>query len=315
MVELLLARKLKHPAYVFDNGLLEMVVLPGTSPSKEQVQGIIQRTFREVFLYDDDIQLIKSGITEALIKTSRSLSVGDPIENGSKQIKLLSMNMGNLYQNPYDDQLLTLQFQSTQNLSKFLVENKRHQANFFQSVNDENLHFTLAQPMLSSILLLSFLQSIHLFNDKEIENLFLASYLKDFGLSLIPKEKHDLKTLSPKDLETFSQHAEFSFELLEGRVPISKNHLTLIKHHHFMNDKLKEIVTGQKTPTDPEIITGLESTLVSVFDMLVAMTSNRPYRRGLSLFQALDLIKKTMADDYPQEFRALVVFLKKFYKN
>jgi HD-GYP domain-containing protein (c-di-GMP phosphodiesterase class II) len=55
--------------------------------------------------------------------------------------------------------------------------------------------------------------------------------------------------------------------------------------------------------------------VVAVFDILVAMTSDRPYRKGMSLYQSLELIKKIMADDYPQEFKALVVFLKQFYKN
>jgi HD-GYP domain-containing protein (c-di-GMP phosphodiesterase class II) len=45
------------------------------------------------------------------------------------------------------------------------------------------------------------------------------------------------------------------------------------------------------------------------------MTNDRPYRRGQSLYQSLELIKKMMADDYPQEFKALVVFLKQFFKN
>jgi hypothetical protein len=48
------------------------------------------------------------------------------------------------------------------------------------------------------MLLLSFLQSIHLFSDREIENLFLASYLKDIGFAMIPSEKYDLNTLSKK---------------------------------------------------------------------------------------------------------------------
>ena len=170
--------------------------------------------------------------------------------------------------------------------------------------------------MLSSVLLLSFLQSIHLFHDKEVENLFLASYFKDIGIAMIPGDKYDLKTLTTRDQELFANHADFSFDLLEGRIPLSKNYLTIIKHHHFLNDKMKEfLLKDKKKKKEPEIIFGIESTLVSVFDILVAMTSDRPYRKGMSLYQSLELIKKMMADDYPQEFKALVVFLKQFYKN
>jgi HD-GYP domain-containing protein (c-di-GMP phosphodiesterase class II) len=196
------------------------------------------------------------------------------------------------------------------------MENKKHQPYFFHSLARENFHFTLSQPMLSSVLLLSFLQSIHLFHDKEVENLFLTSYLKDIGVSMIPDAKYDLKTLTPKDKELFANHADFSYELLEGRVPLSKNYLNIIKHHHFLNDRLKGLGDkDRKGFADNEMIMGIESTLVAVFDILVAMTNDRPYRKGLSLYQSLEVIKKMMADEYPQEFKALVVFLKQFFKN
>lgn len=314
--ELYLSRKLKNPVFVFKEGLFHIVIQAGLVPTKDQITTLIKNSFKEVYIYPEDLQEIKSNLESALIKITRSLSVGDPLENGAKDLKLLSLNLGGLYQNPHNDELLMLQFQSSQNLSKFLLENKKFQPYFFQNLMRENFHFTLSQPMLSSILLLSFLQSIHIFHDKEVENLFLASYLKDIGISMIPDDKYDLKTLTTRDQQLFAHHADFSFDLLEGRVPLSKNYLTIIKHHHFMNDKMKELLQrDSKKKKEPDIIFGIESTLVSVFDILVAMTSERPYRKSMTLYQSLELIKKMMADEYPQEFRALVVFLKQFYKN
>jgi HD-GYP domain-containing protein (c-di-GMP phosphodiesterase class II) len=314
--ELYLAKRLSHPVYIFKNGVFHPVMNEGSIPSKDQINSLIKSSHREVYVYQEDVAEIKKNLETALIKVTRSLSVGDPLENGSKEMKLLSLNLGGLYENPHNDELLMLQFQSSQNLSKFLMENKKYQPHFYHSLVRENFHFTLSQPMLSSVLLLSFLQSIHLFHDKEIEHLFLASYLKDIGISMIPGDKYDLKTLTTQDQELFANHADFSFDLLEGRVPLSKNYLTIIKHHHFLNDKMKELVSKEKPNSrEPEIVFGLESTLVAVFDILVAMTNERPYRRGMSLFQSLELIKKMMADDYPQEFKALVIFLKQFYKN
>jgi hypothetical protein len=314
--ELYLAKRLKHPVYIFSNGAFVPVINEGGIPTKDQISALIKNNHREVYVFSDDVEEIKHNLESALTKVTRSLSVGDPLENGTKDLKLLSLNLGGLYQNPHNDELLMLQFQSTQNLSKFLLDNKKFQPVFYQNLLRENFHFTLTQPMLSSILLLSFLQSIHLFHDREVENLFLASYLKDIGISIIPGDKYDLKTLTTQDQDLFAQHADFSFELLEGRIPLSKNYLTMIRHHHFLNDKMKELVSREKKRKDgPEIIFGIESTLVSVFDILVAMTSQRPYRRGMSLYQSLELIKKMMADTYPQEFKALVIFLKQFYKN
>jgi HD-GYP domain-containing protein (c-di-GMP phosphodiesterase class II) len=313
--ELYLIRKLKHPVYVFKSGVMSEVMNEGSVPTKEQINILIKNSFKEVFLFENDIKEIKNNLKTALLRVTRSLSVGDPLENGNKDLKLLSLNLSGLYQNPHNDELLMLQYQSNQNLSKFLLENKKFQPQFYHNLHKENFHFTLAQPMLSSLLLLSFLQSIHLFHNKEIENLFLASCLKDIGISMIPKEKHDQKILSTRDQHLFASHADFSSDLLEGRIPLSKNYLTLIKNHHFLNDKLKEIITHEKKMKDQNVIFGIESTLVSVFDILVATTNDRPYRKGMSLYQSLELIKMMMADDYPQEFKALVVFLKQFYKN
>jgi hypothetical protein len=314
--ELYLARKLKHPVFIFKNGFFYPVVSAGIVPTKDQITALIKNAHREVYVYPEDIVDIKKNLETALIKVTRSLSVGDPMENGTRDLKLLSLNLGGLYQNPHNDELLMLQFQSTQNLSKFLMENKKYQPYFFQNLIRENFHFTLSQPMLASVLLLSFLQSIHLFHDKEVENLFLASYLKDIGISMIPEDKYDLKTLTTRDQDLFASHADFSFDLLEGRIPLSKNYLTIIKHHHFLNDKMKELLQkDKKKKHEPEIIFGIESTLVSVFDILVAMTTDRPYRKGMTLYQSLELIKKMMSDEYPQEFKALVIFLKQFYKN
>jgi HD-GYP domain-containing protein (c-di-GMP phosphodiesterase class II) len=313
--ELYLARRLRNPVYIYKSGVFYPVINEGAVPTKDQVTALIKNSYREVYVYPEDVREIKKNLEAALVKITRSLSVGDPLANGTKDLKLISLNLGGLYQNPHNDELLMLQFQSTQNLGKFLLENKRHQPHFYQALLRENFHFTVTQPMLSSMLLLAFMQSIHLFHEKEMENLFLASYLKDIGMAMIPDEKYDLKTLTTRDQELFGNHADFSFDLLEGRIPLSKNYLTIIRHHHFMNEKLKNIVARDKRRREQEIVFGLESTLVAVFDIMVAMTSERPYRRSLTLFQSLELVKKLMADEYPQEFRALVVFMKQFYKN
>lgn len=314
--ELYLVRKLLHPVYIHRDGVFVSVIAEGSVPSKDQVNTLIKNQFKEVYVYPTDLDQIKSNLETALIKITRSLSVGDPLENGSKDLKLLSLNMSGLYQDPHSDEKLMLHYQSTQNLTKFLLENKKHQAYFFQGLARENFHFTISQPMLSSVLLLSFLQSIHLFHDKEIENLFLTSYLKDIGISMIPNSKYDLNKLTQKEQDLFANHADFSFDLLEGRIPLSKNYLNIIKHHHFLNDRLKGMVDKDRTVSnDSEMIMGIESTLVAVCDILVAMTNERPYRRSLTLYQSLEVIKIMMADEYPQEFKALVVFLKQFFKN
>jgi HD-GYP domain-containing protein (c-di-GMP phosphodiesterase class II) len=316
VVELFLARKLEHPIYIFKNGIFEPVIEQGPGPTKDQINALIENSHKEVYVFYSDLDQIKSNLEAALIRINRSLSIGDPLENGTKGMKLLALNLNKVYQNPHSDNALKFQFQNAQNLSKFFIENRKGLPHFFNEMVKEKLHFTMSQPMLSSILLLGFLKSTHLFNEREIENLFLTSYFKDIGFSIIPNTKYDLKILNIRDKELFSNHSKYSFDLLESRIPLSKNYLEIIKHHHFLNDKIKNIAAGEEnSKQSDEMLMGLESTLVGVFDILVAMTNDRPYRKGISLYQSLEVIKRLMADDYPQEFKALIIFIKQFFKN
>ena len=314
--ELYLATKLKHPVYIWQDGLFQEVIAAGDAPSKEKVQNLIRTQVREVFLYAVDLLGVREQLELALIRVTRALSVGDPRENGARALKLMALNLGGLYQNPHDDELLMKQFQSTQNMSKFLMENKKLQSTFFADLAKENFHFTILQPMMSSVLLLGFLQSTHMFHEREIETLFLTSYMKDIGIGIIPEDKYDMKGLTLDDQKLFAHHAEFSHDILDGRVPLTKNQLSIIKHHHFLNDRLKRILMKEKPRYGEEAMAfGIESTLVAISDVIVAMTSNRPYRQGLTVYQSLELVRKMIADEYPQEFRALVVYLKQFFRD
>jgi HD-GYP domain-containing protein (c-di-GMP phosphodiesterase class II) len=313
--QLYIVGKLKHAAYVWEDGLFHPIFAATEVPSKEKIKQLISDQVKEVYLFEKDIKTVQDILEQSLIKVTRSLSVGDPKENGGRALKLMALNLNSVYQNPHSDELLMKQFQSSQNMAKFLMENKKLQANFFKDIAKENFHFTINQPMLSSILLIGFLQSIHLFHEREIETLFLTSLMKDIGIGLIPEDKYDIKGLTIDDQKLFAHHAHFSFEILEGRVPLTKNQLSIIKHHHFLNDRLKKILAKEKPRSGEDgMVFGIESTMVAVADIVVAMTSDRPYRQGLSVYQSLELIRKMIGDEYPQEFRALVVYLKNFFR-
>lgn len=134
--ELYLARKLLNPVYIHKDGIFISYIPEGSVPTKDQINSLIKNFYKEVYVYQSDLDQIKSNLESALIKITRSLSVGDPLENGTKDLKLLSLNMAGLYQNPHNDSHLMLQFQSTQNLTKFLMENKKHQPHFFQGLGE-----------------------------------------------------------------------------------------------------------------------------------------------------------------------------------
>lgn len=304
---------LRKSAYAFQDGSFIKVLSPNEGITSDFIRSYARDISSEIFIHESDFNELHEQLRERLLKLTRSLSIGDPKKNSAKHAHLLSLQMSNLYQDPFNDELLSGQFQSGQNLSSLLLNNKDIHKGLYHSVAKQGHHYTIAQPMLSSILLLSFLQSTGLFSEKETQSLFMASYFKDIGMSFIPREKFELADLNDFDRKVFSEHAENSMKILAGRTPLAGNHLELIKNHHYLNYKIQALAANAKYIPSEGVISGVESAMVSAIDILVAMTSHRPYRKAASIYQALELLKKVLTDEHPQEFRSLVIFLKQFF--
>ncbi len=310
--QLFIVESLNQPGYYYQDGRFNLALNAHEGITPAFISEFAQKHSTEIFISEEDLQDINLRLKDELTKLTRSLSIGNIKRNAIKHTNFLSMQMSNLYKDPFNDALLSNQFQNTKNLSTLLLNNKDIHKLVFHNINDSKYHYTFTQPLLSSLMLLSFIQSLKLFNDKEIEGLFLTSYFKDIGMSFIPREKFELANLNEFDQDLFAKHADNSMLILEGRVPLNNSQLNLIKNHHFLNFKIQNLINSQKIPEDDTYLTGVESMLVSALDILIAMTSERPYRKPMSSFKALELLKRVISDDYPQEYRALVVFLKKF---
>jgi HD-GYP domain-containing protein (c-di-GMP phosphodiesterase class II) len=50
-------------------------------------------------------------------------------------------------------------------------------------------------------------------------------------------------------------------------------------------------------------------------DIIAAIISERPYRKPGKLFDALELTKKMVGNQYPQEFKLIVFFFKTFFSK
>jgi hypothetical protein len=315
IAQLAIMPSLVNPAYSYQNGEFQVALHAEQSISIEFISQYAVNVSSLIFIHNSDYKAISEKMNHDINNITRSLSMGDPLKNGVKQANLLSFQMENLYKDPFDDQLLAGQYQSSKNFSQLLLQNKGHQKSLYHRISRQGHHYTVMQPLLSSILLLAFLQNSGLFSEKEIQSYFLTSYFKDIGMSFITREKFELAHLNEYDRQLFSAHAENSMKILDGRLPFTRTQLNIIANHHFLNYKIQSLITGQNLPDQDKMLTGVESTLLSSIDILVALISKRPYRDPVSIFTALDLLKKVIADEYPQEFRNLVIFLKHFFKN
>ena len=133
-------------------------------------------------------------------------------------------------------------------------------------------------------------------------------------MSAIPAEKYDQDNLTDKEKEVLSAHATNSVQILKGRLPLSPNHLSIIEHHHtfsLLSNKLQ--LNLKEKQKDGELIAGFETMLVTVMDIISAMITGRPFRKPTKIFEALDLVKILIADQYPQEFRLVVSYFKNFF--
>ena len=296
--------------YSFQNGIFIPVIKAGTRLNKEVIKDIILKGHWKFFTTFDDKAKLRDIHQESLRKVTRSLSVGNTVANSKKQIKLLTLNLEHLYDDPTNDDALELQQQSIKNLGAFLLENPKLNKELYQYIGQQNFHYTHEQPLLSSLVLLAFLKNTFHFSHKEMLNLFVTSYFKDIGMGFLPTELFNKKDLSEQEIKSISNHPASSHKILENRLSIPPAYLEIISNHHSHAPSDQDL----EDDPGPEIITGIETTLVSTMDTITAMTTGRPYRDANSIYESLEIVKELIAKQHPQEFKFLVHFFSKFFK-
>lgn len=300
--------------YAQEDGLFARVFLQGQAVDQNMLRGLVQRKMLRPFVPPEGLEKLVQMHQESLMQVTRSLSIGDPLEKARRQLNLLTVNMGHLYRDTSNDQLLNLQFQSIKNLASFLIENHDLHTDLFFEYQKQKHHYVFAQPMISSLFVIGLLRLSHMFSAKEMETLFTTSYFKDIGMSSIPVEKYEQKKLSRVDRRIFLGHAKQSVVILEGRLPLGPASMKIIEHHHSFS-LLKNESSEEAEEVSAQLLTGIELVVVTVMDMIAAMISERPYRGPTSLFEALELVKNLFSDQHPQEFKLMVNYFRTFFSS
>lgn len=290
--------------FAFENKLFARVLKKNDPIGKEILVKLLEQKHHTLYVSHDTYNEIQNIINTYLIKMTRTLSQGDPNKKAPAQMNLMTINMANIYENTGNSELLKMQHQSSILFGKFLIDHNSNIDNYYRSFVTQGHHYTLTQPMLSSLLLIGFLAKYHLFSLPELENLYLTSYFKDVGMGLLASERFDHHTAEKEDKDYISQHAQKSVEVLRGRIPLEENQLNLIAHHHEIINK----------PEIDNVTYGFESLIVSITDIITAMLSERPYRQKFTLYETLEYIKNILGDRYFSEFKLLVHYLRNFFK-
>lgn len=123
-------------------------------------------------------------------------------------------------------------------------------------------------------------------SELEIERVRISAVLHDIGKLGIPEEilrKED--RLSPEEQEIIRRHPEIGYRILESVRELSDvNRCILLHHEKFDGTGYPKGVRGLDIP--------LESRIIAVTDTYDAMTTDRPYRRGLHHDRAIEELRR-----------------------
>ena len=311
--------------YGIREGLFTKILSEKSPLSRDILRELITGGHAKLFVLHKQRGHIIEKVQRKLTQVTRSLSIGDPFENCKSQMNLLTINLEYLYLDTTNDEFLSLQAQSIKNLFHFLVNHIDLHEKLYTDFLKQKHHYIFSQPMLASLLLCGVMKFSKLLTLKEMESLFIASYFKDIGMSAIPTESYDKPELSRSEKKILANHASNSVEILKGRLPLPNHSLNIILNHHAFSLLTKEIESDiensklnyqllNKNQKDEQgaLIIGSETVLVSALDIIAAMITPRPWRGAEKLFNSLDLVRKQISEEFPQEFKYIVSYFKQF---
>ena len=137
--------------------------------------------------------------------------------------------------------------------------------------------------------------------DDELEKLRISALLHDVGK--IGIDDNVLKkpaALTNEEYEVMKQHPQKGYKIM-SQIPAMRDFLPgMYMHHEMMNGKgYPQGLKGDEIP--------MQARIVSVADTFDAMTTDRPYQKGMSLDEAIELIKTFVGTRYDEKVVAALV--------
>jgi hypothetical protein len=269
---------------------------------------------QEFYVKEKDFLLVQELVYQKHQEATRKLSVGEAQKRGDDFMLAMQMSLAVLYEDFHHHQLLSLIYQTTPSFVLYLQLHKSKIPDFYHSIQNRMGHFIYKQPLLSSLFLVYFCQVTHLFDERELQDLFVVSLLKDIGMSLVPRSAWDKTQLEANDELALSSHATNSVHLLKERTPIPKSGLHIVEHHHFHNDVVRNFLADGILNEHDDLFLGIETSLVAIADLIAAMHSSRPFRPAYPLSTIKKIVSLIMNKNYPKETKLLLDFMNYFFK-
>jgi len=137
----------------------------------------------------------------------------------------------------------------------------------------------------------------------EVARIAVGGFLHDLGKVGVPDAILNKKErLSEEEYEVVRTHPDVGWRLLAGH-PLAALAEAAVRAHHETPDGrgYPRGLAGDAIPR--------EARIVGVCDAFDAMTSTRPYRRGMPIAQALDIVEQNLGRQFDAEWGARFVAL------
>jgi putative nucleotidyltransferase with HDIG domain len=142
---------------------------------------------------------------------------------------------------------------------------------------------------------------------EKIEDIRDASLLHDIGKLDISRDLlHKAARLTDEEYKSMKTHVEKGVEMLEPiGGPLRRILPIILAHHDRVDGSGYHPVSGDKIP--------LEARVISVADVYDSLTSDRPYRKAISAFDAKEIIVKGSGTEFDP--KVVNAFLERFNKG
>ncbi|NQU07581.1 MAG: HD domain-containing protein, partial [Candidatus Abyssubacteria bacterium] len=131
---------------------------------------------------------------------------------------------------------------------------------------------------------------------QEVENIRVAALLHDIGKVEISAELiGKAASLTEEEVAEVAEHSEKGARLLQSVGSVLNNAVPIVLEHH-------QYFTQMDAPTDGALtLSSLGTRIVAVADSFDAMTTDRPYRKGVQPWQALEELKRHRGKQFDPE--------------
>lgn len=232
--------------------------------------------------------------------------VQDPMVPLSQKAEMLySVSQGVLldaFANPRSTDLVRRVDRVMPHMVDMIVQGKEALASMISMMSYD--YYTFTHSINVSTFTVALANEAGITNRQELYDLATGALLHDIGKSEIPKEiLNNTGSLSADEMEVMRSHVVMGERILQDKGGMSSTRMLPVSLHH-------EKLNGRGYPRaliSKEI--HLHGRITAICDCFDAMTTQRPYAPAKDAFQAIQLMRDKLRDDYDQSLLSSFILL------